>query len=315
MKGQRMISMIRLFGFLSLLAYAGCGGSTSHPADGGDGDGFADADGGGDIGTGDGGLALRVAANTTLCNTNYESPSLEILFPKIRLHLKAGDFPLPASAGETPLDLLDRVEVGAAGREAAAAGPGRLTLTIQHEPPHPAYCAYGYRQPFRIGSQPLEARFDFWLECRDAGAVSFPADVTLLLPHYPCGDTAKFTIGSVNATAQNGDSVRFEFFYADACATLPPFSAGICPANHGDPSLGRFSGQGEVRSVSDYFGLALSCMHHGPPAFFAMKFGTPLGAIHGVSLDTVSYQPARLQYLDAAMEILSSSDIVSIDFE
>ncbi len=310
-----MISLVRILGILAVSACAGCAGSNSHPADGGDGDGFPDADGGGDLGGGDGGLSLRIPAQTVLCNTNYESPSLEILFPKIRLHLKAGDFALRSSAGETALDLLDRVEVGEAGQEAAAAGPGRLTLTIQHEPPYPAYCAYDYLQPFRLGTQTLEIRFAFWLECLDAGAVSFPADVTLLLPHYRCGDRANFTTGAVNAQAKNGDTVRFEYFFGDACAKLPPFSAGICPANHGDPSLGRFTRGGDVREVANYFGLALSCMHHGGPAFFVMMFDEPLGASYGVSLDTVSYQPARLQYLDAAMQIQSSSDIVDISFE
>lgn len=310
-----MTSIVRLLGIVVLSASAGCGGSNPHPADGGDGDGFADADGGGGSEGGDGGLALRIPAQTTLCNTNYESPSLEILFPKIRLHLKAGDFSLRASAGETALDLLDRVEVGQAGQEAAAAGPGRLRLDVYQEPPHPAYCAYDYLQPYRLGTQTLEIRFAFWLVCREAGVVSFPADVTLLLPHYRCGDRASFTTGAVNATAQNGDTVRFEYFFGDACATLPPFSAGICPANHGDPSLGRFTRGGDVREVTNYFGLALSCMHHGGPAFFVMMFDTPLGDVHGVSLDTVSYQPARLQYLDVAMQVQSSSDIASISFE
>jgi hypothetical protein len=310
-----MDTMTRFLAAACLAGFLGCGGSASQSADGGDGDGFADGDGGGDIGSGDGGLSLRVPAGTALCNTNYESPSLEILFPKIRLTLKAGDFPLPTSAGETPLDLLERVEVGGAGVEAAAAGPGTIILAVQHEPPHPAYCAYAYRQPFRLGAQTLDIRFDFWRECRDDGAVPFPAGVTLQLPHYPCGDTAKFTTGAVNATAQNGDTVRFEFFFADACALFPPFSAGICPANHGDPSLGRFNRASDTRAVNDYFGLALSCMHHGGPAFFVMMFDTPLGEIYGVSLDTVSYQPARFQYLDASMEILSSSDAVSVTYE
>jgi hypothetical protein len=72
-------------------------------------------------------------------------------------------------------------------------------------------------------------------------------------------------------------------------------------------------GQDE-RETTDYYGLALSCMHHGFPRTFLMVFDQPLDGIHGVVLDDDQPIPAEVRYLDADLSVVSTENVDSITY-
>lgn len=301
-----------------MLALCSCGAQTSG-ADAGDADGAdgaRDADGaGGDRQLLDGGTTLRVPAGTVLCEMNYESDFPEGIFPRLRITLRAGAVSLPAAAGETQMDWLDRVELGGAGQNAAATAAGRFSLNVQEDLQGNLTCQFDFRQPYRLGAESFIAGFGFWLECPEGGVLDFPADVTLLSPAWPCGSTAGNTVGRVRAAAENGDAVEFEYVYYDGCRTIPPGGGGICPAYMGSPLRAEFTRGQAKHVVSDYFRLGLACIHHGLPRYFIMVFEQPVGGAHALALDDLNESPAKLIYLGADFSPLSESTVSGITYE
>lgn len=299
-----------------LVCLSACGTNTVIGADAGDADGAADADGaGGDLSLPDGGTALVVPAGTALCQMNHESAFPEGIFPKQRMTLRAGAVSLPDKAGETQMDLFERVELGGEGQLAEATGPGKLTSRIEEDYQGGFVCLFDYSQPYRLGAQSLTAGFGFWFRCPRAGVLGFPGDVVLESSAWPCGSTAGNSTGKVRATAQNGDAVEFGYVYYDGCRTIPPGWAGICPAYMGSPLRAEFTRGQEKYTVTDYFRLGLACVHHGSPRYFIVVFEQPVGGAHALALDDLGTSPADFIYLDADFSTLSTSPVNEITYE
>ncbi|MBN2495806.1 MAG: hypothetical protein JXR96_14545 [Deltaproteobacteria bacterium] len=285
----------------------------------GSGQGAADAgldDGGGGTDRGDtaayaDGITLRIPPTFDLCIMNGLQNQLQLPFFKLRASVLEGDWSLPLDRDEFELDLIGRVTLSPDGAESAALGPGVFRFWRDDwGPGQPEYCIFDYRQPFLADAGAFDVSFGFYLECQTGAIWEMPAN--LGPGPYPCDRLDENTPGHVAATAANGDQVEFDFYYYEGCEKTIGF--GLCPMFFGDPSRGCFTRGQEERETTDYYALALSCIHHGPPRTFLMVFDQPLDGIQAVELDDRS-MPAELRYLDAAFSVFDTQAVESIQYD
>ncbi len=304
--------------FLGFFLWA-CGGGQGS-TDAGLDDGQSGLDGSGSDGGGsdggdtvlfDGGITLRIPADFELCSMNGLWNSLQLPLFKFRASLLVGDHGLPLDQEQFELDLVGQVLCSPDGAEATALGPGQFRFWRQAAwDEFPEYCIFNYRQGFQAAAGTFEVSFGFYLECQAGTIWEMPAN--LGPGTYPCDRLDENTPGHVTATAGNGDQVTFDYFYYEGCAKT--VGSGICPAFYGDPSRGLFQRGQEERETTDFYGLALSCIHHGLPATFLMVFDEALDGVHAVVLDD-KVTPAELRYLDADLAVIATETVENISYD
>ena len=259
------------------------------------------------------GITLRIPQGFELCNMNGLWNQLQEPLFKYRASVLVGDWSLPVDRDRVEIDLIGRVLTSPDGAEAAVLGPGEFRFWRDDwGPGYPVYCIYHYRQPFQASAGEFEVNFGFYLECQEGAVWQMPDN--LGPGPYPCDRLAENTPGHVSATAANGDQIEFDYYYYEGCEKT--VGAGICPTYYGDPSRGRFQSTSGVRETTDYYGLALSCIHHGFPATFMMVFDHPLDGIHRLVLDD-QVHPAEMRYLDADLSPVSTQTqtVVNITYD
>jgi len=282
--------------------------------------------GSGDAGMGDGedgtdrgdmiyypdGITLRIPPGFELCIMNGLWNQLQEPLFKFRASVFQGDWSLPLDRDEFELDLIGQVLTSPDVAEAAALGPGVFRFFKNDwGPGYPVYCIFNYRQPFQASAGEFEVNFGFYLECQEGAVWEMPDN--LGPGPYLCDSLAENTAGHVYATAANGDQIEFDYYFYEGCAKT--IGDGICPTYYGDPSRGRFVRAQSVRETTDYYGLALSCAHHGLPMTFLMVFDQPLDGIHGVVLDDQAYPEAEVRYLDADLSPVSAEAVENITYD
>ncbi|MBW2702715.1 MAG: hypothetical protein JRF33_17990 [Deltaproteobacteria bacterium] len=299
--------------FLLFFFLCACG-SGQGSVDAGMDDGMDDGASGSDLGDrvqyADG-ITLRIPPDFSLCSMNGLWNQLQLPFFKTRASLIEGDWSLPLDQDEFELDLIGQVVTSPDGAESSALGPGvfRFWRTASGGG-FPDYCIFNYRQPFQTGAGSYEIYFSFYLECEEGAIWEMPDN--LGPGSYPCDSLAENTPGHVTATVTNGDQIEFDYYYYEGCAKS--VGEGICPTYYGDPSRGCFVRGQDERETTDFFGLALSCIHHGFPRTFLMVFDSPLEGIHAVVLDDQP-NPAELRYLDTNYSVLSTVAVESITYD
>ena len=295
--------------FLLSFCLSACGSGQGH-GDAGIDDGKNGSDRGDTVYYPDG-ITLRIPPGFELCIMNGLWNQLQEPIFKFRASVLEGDWSLPLDQDEFELDLIGQVVTSPDGAEAAALGPGVFRFWRDDwGPGYPEHCIFNYRQSFQASAGAYDVTFGFYLECQEGAIWEMPDN--LGMGPYPCDNLDENTPGHVTATVTNGDQIEFDYYYYEGCAKS--VGAGICPTYFGDPTRGRFvRGQGE-RETTDYFGLALSCMHHGFPRTFLMVFDQPLDGIHAVVLDDQS-NPAEVRYLDADLSVVSTETVVNITYD
>jgi len=248
------------------------------------------------------GITLRIPPNFDLCIMNGLWNQLQEPLFKFRASLHQGDWSLPLDRDQFEIDLIGQVLTSPNAEEATALGPGVFRFFRDDwGPGYPVYCIFDYRQPFQASAGAFDVYFGFYLECQEGAVWEMPDN--LGPGPYPCGSLDQNTPGHVTATTANGDQIEFDYYFYEGCAKTV-----------GDPSRGRFVRAQDERETTDYYGLALSCVHHGFPRTFLMVFDQPLDGIHGVVLDDQA-NPAEVRYLDADLSPVDTQAVENIAYD
>lgn len=310
---------------LVLLSCAGLGCSSSsgdsdagHQADAGDA-GDAGGDPAGDR-PGDeaiDGWILHFPEGLSFCTWNAlerTAPPYAPFDHKLRIQVRSVSVPWPAQRQEAEVELIERVEVSPDGAVAQPVGPGMLRVSVHGGEPG-AWYEFRYEQECSLEGSPVVASFGFTLrDPPEAGAIDVgdflvPEDNTCTL--HP-GQAE----GRVEAVAENGDEVVFDYRYL-LSFDCPPGMACLTPYGLGDPKQATFTRDADQRTVTSYFRLGLACAHHGGPDRFLVIFDTPLDGVHGLTLVPVPMggMDYQIEYLDQGLDVAATEPVTTISWD
>jgi hypothetical protein len=243
-----------------------------------------------------------------------------------RVTFKSGVLRLSRSQDSFTLDLVEKIEWGAAQNEVSPSSPGNVSRTINGTEQNGIFNyqftqgvtrgASSYTFSLKVGFQVQDGAPLVQAVTLDEGGLS-NREIELL----GMGEGGILSLGSCRNDLFQCWVNEYEFSSGDTlkiepCAFCPP--DWMCKSSMGTIKRAEFVSGQLKRELSDYFQSVLTWAHHDWGGSVLIVFDTPVGQTHGLHLSSggttardLSFE--EVQYLDSDMKTADTQTVVRYD--